>query len=149
MKKLVSLLLMSVLLFSLCACSKEEEGDKTCYVEITAVNAIDCENLSPEKRELLPEDGVILAKCEVKFSEGESAYDAVLRTLKKNKIHFEADTASKYFKGIGNLYSFDCGEFSGWSYYVNGEAPMVGAGEFILTEGDEILFTYITDFNEG
>ena len=149
MKKLVSLLLMSVLLFSLSACRGGKDRTKTCYIEITAAKAIECENLPAEKRELLPDDGVILARCEVKFAEGENAYDVVLRTLQENKIHYDADTVSKYFKGIGNLYSFDCGEFSGWSYYINGEPPMVGVGEYILAEGDELRFVYITDFSEG
>ncbi len=146
MKKLISVAVLFVMLFALCACEKASEPTTTCYLEIRCDDAIVFGGLATEKRELLPEDGAILAKCEVKFSDGESVYDVVMRTLKENKIHFEADTASKYFEGIGNLYSFDCGEYSGWSYYVNGELPMVGMADYKLSEGDEILLTYITEF---
>lgn len=148
MKKLISLTLLFVMIFALGACKTTAEPTKTCYLEISAEDAIVFEGLAAEKRELLPEDGIILAKCEVKFSEGENAYDVVLRTLQENKIHYDADTASKYFKGISNLYSFDCGEYSGWSYYINDELPMVGMADYILSEGDEILLTYITDFTK-
>lgn len=148
MKKLISAALLFVMIFALGACETASEPTKTCYLEISAADAVVFEKLASDKRELLPEDGIILERCEVKFSEGESAYDATLRTLQENKIHYDADTASKYFKGISNLYSFDCGEYSGWSYYVNGELPMVGMADYALSEGDEILLTYITDFTK-
>lgn len=146
MKRFLSLILVLIMIFALCACEKPAEPTKTCYLEIRCDDAIVFGGLATEKREFLPEDGVVLAKCEVKFSEDESVYDVVLRTLQENKIHFEADTVSKYFKAIGNLYAFDCGEYSGWSYYVNGELPMVGMADFTLSEGNEILLTYITEF---
>ena len=148
MKKRIALALVFVMIFTLGACKSEAEPSKTCYLEISAAEAVAFDGLATEKRELLPEDGIILAKCAVKFSEGESAYDATLRTLQENKIHYDADTASKYFKGISNLYSFDCGEYSGWSYYINGELPMFGMADCKLSEGDEIFLTYITDFTK-
>ncbi len=146
MKRFFSLILVLIMTFALCACEKAAEPTKTCYLEIRCDDALAFEELSAEKRELLPADGAILAKCEVKFSEGESVYDVVLRVLKENKVHYDADTASKYFKGIGNLYSFDCGEYSGWSYYVNDELPMIGMADYKLSEDNEILLTYITEF---
>ena len=146
MKKLISLTLLFVMIFALGACKTTTEPTKTCYLEISAAEAVSFDGLPREKLELLPEDGSILAKCEVKFSEGENAYDVVLRTLQENKIHYDADTASKYFKAISNLYAFDCGEYSGWSYYINSELPMVGMADYTLSEGDEIFLTYITDF---
>lgn len=148
MKKLISLALIFVIISALCACEKEAERTDTCYLEITAAEAVAFDGLSSEKRELLPEDGVILEKCEVKFSEGENAYDVVLRTLRENKIHYDADTASKYFKAIGNLYPEDCGEYAGWLYYINGDMPSVGMADYILSDGDTISFAYTTDFTK-
>ena len=144
MKKfLIPLLLILCLL---CACGpKESGGSFPVHVTVDVLEAQKTPELIPaEKAAILPQDGILLDK-EVTFTPGESAYAVMLRTLQKEKIHFEADP-SQYFKAIGNLYAGDCGDMSGWIYSVNGESPLVGAADYVLHDGDTLRFYYITTF---
>lgn len=105
--------------------------------------------LDPEKVELVPEDGVILAEQTVTFYEGESVFNLLLREMKRNKIHFEYQNTpiykSAYIEGIGNLYEMDCGELSGWLYKVNGWFPSYGCSRYQLREGDRVEWVYTCD----
>ncbi|HAE91441.1 MAG TPA: hypothetical protein DCG60_02175 [Tissierella sp.] len=102
--------------------------------------------LDPEKIELVPEDGVIFAAKKVKFYEGESVFNLLLREMKKAKIHMEFSNTpmynSAYIEGINNLYEFDCGELSGWMYKVNGWFPNYGCSRYALKEGDIVEWVY-------
>ncbi len=152
MKKLITLFISVILLLAVSSCGTPADAGKnlTCYLEVRCDDALSSDALSDEKRELLPEDGAIIEKCEVKFSEGDSAFDIIIEKLREENIHFEfsetTGTTSKYIEGISNLYQFDCGEYSGWGYLVNGEIPSVAASEYMLSDGDEISFSYISDF---
>ena len=70
--------------------------------------------------------------------------------LRQQKIHYENVDAnaygSTYIEGIGNLYEFDCGEESGWLYFVNGTSLGLGCSGYTVANGDEILFAYTCDF---
>lgn len=69
------------------------------------------------------------------------------RVLNNNEIHYEFVQnhmyKTAYIEGIGYIYEFDCGDMSGWLYYVNGKSPSVGCSLYYLKSGDEILFYYI------
>ena len=71
------------------------------------------------------------------------------RCLREEKLHFEYVDAkafgSVYIEGIGNLYEFDCGEQSGWIYFVNGISPGLGCSGYTVESGDEIVFAYTCD----
>lgn len=101
------------------------------------------------KLEVLPEDGVILAKKKVTFHEGESVFDVLLRETQDEKIHMEFVSTpiynSNYIEGINNIYEFDCGELSGWMYKVNGWFPNYGCSRYVLQDGDKIEWVYTCD----
>lgn len=105
--------------------------------------------LDREKRELLPEDGVIFPEQSVKFYDGESVFNLLVREMKRNKIHMEFESTpiynSAYIEGIGNIYEFDCGELSGWMYSVNGWFPNYGCSRYRLKEGDRVEWVYTCD----
>ncbi|MGN0178025.1 MAG: DUF4430 domain-containing protein [Monoglobaceae bacterium] len=105
--------------------------------------------LDREKRELLPEDGVIFPEQSVKFYDGESVFNLLVREMKRNKIHMEFESTpvynSAYIEGIGNIYEFDCGELSGWMYRVNGWFPNYGCSRYRLKEGDRVEWVYTCD----
>jgi hypothetical protein len=107
------------------------------------------DKLDPDKAELVPDNGVILHQEDVPFEEGESVFDVLLRVTREEKIHLEfVDTPlyhSAYVEGIGNLYEFDCGELSGWSFMVNGEFPSVGCSLCKLKNGDTVEWVYTCD----
>lgn len=104
------------------------------------------DSIAPEKIHFIPESGSILPKTELEFSEGESAFDVLVRELKKHNIHFEFSKVpmydSVYIEGIGNLYEFDAGDLSGWIYRVNGKILSVGCSQYKLKSGDKIEFLY-------
>ena len=108
--------------------------------------------LNPDKVELVPEDGVIFAKTQVTFYEGESVFNVLQREMKKAKIHMEFVNTpiynSAYIEGINNLYEFDCGELSGWMYKVNNWFPNYGSSRYQLKAGDVIEWQYSCNLGE-
>lgn len=105
--------------------------------------------LPPEKRSIVPDDGIIFYSDKVVFYEGESVFNVLAREMKKNKIHLEFVQTpvydSVYIEGIANLYQFDAGELSGWVYRVNGKIPSSGCSLHILENGDKVEFLYTCD----
>lgn len=147
---LAALLFSALLPFAACSKRPKDEGlSCTLFIECTKILE-NIGDLDPDKLEVLPEDGVILAKCTVSFSEGESVYDVLVRETRKRHIHMEASYTpvyeSAYIEGINNLYEFDCGEGSGWTYSVNGVFPNYGASKYKLSCGDAIEWHYTCDY---
>ena len=134
------------------ACAKPHgAGGLSCTLLIECSKILEnIGDLDPDKLEVLPDDGVILAKCTVSFTEGESVYDVLVRETRARKIHMEASYTpvyeSAYIEGINNLYEFDCGEGSGWTYSVNGVFPNYGASGYKLKDGDAIEWHYTCDY---
>ena len=122
----------------------------TCTLEIRCDTLLQhLDELSPGKADLVPEDGILLEKTTVSFESGESVFDVLRRCLREQNVHFEYVDAkaygSTYIEGIGNLYEFDCGEQSGWLYFVNGISPGLGCSGYTVANGDEIVFAYTCD----
>ena len=133
---------------------EDQEVDKgktyTCTFSIecsTILNNLD--QLDPDKLEMVPSGGTILAKTTVTFYEGESVFDVLQRVCKENGIHLESSWTpiynSAYIEGIHNLYEFDCGALSGWMYRVNGWYPNYGCSRYQLQDGDVVEWRYTCD----
>ena len=123
----------------------------TCTLEIRCDTLLkNLDKLSAGKAELVPEDGTLLAKTTVTFEPGATVFEVLSNQLREEKIHFEYVDAkaygSAYIEGIGNLYEYDCGEQSGWLYFVNGISPGLGCSGYAVENGDEIVFAYTCDF---
>ena len=119
----------------------------TCTLSVScAVLLNNMDKLDPDKAELVPEDGWLLAPVTVPFAEGETVFDLLLRVCREQKLHMEfTDTpvyGSAYIEGIGNLYEFDAGALSGWRYSVNGWYPNYGCSRYPLTAGDVVEWVY-------
>ena len=122
----------------------------TCTISISCATILDhSDDLDPEKLELVPADGWILAPVEVTFTQGLSVFDVLLDTVKANAVHMEYQNSpmykTAYIEGIGNLYEFDCGELSGWMYRVNGWFPNYGCSRYAVQAGDVIEWLYTCD----
>ena len=133
---------------------ENQEVDKgktyTCTFSIecsTILNNLD--QLDPDKLEMVPSGGVILAKTTVTFYEGESVFDVLQRLCQEKGIHMEASWTpiynSAYVEGIHNLYEYDCGNLSGWMYRVNGWYPNYGCSRYQLKDGDTVEWRYTCD----
>lgn len=128
--------------------SRNVEG-KTVFLAIECTTAAEKKasgDLKESVAEVVPSDGVILPKTEVKLKNGDNVLKVLLRTAKKEDIHtsFQGETkiGTAYVDGIGNLFEKDCGKRSGWMYSVNGKYPMLGTEQYELKGGEDILFTY-------
>ncbi|MBE7026077.1 MAG: DUF4430 domain-containing protein [Ruminococcaceae bacterium] len=130
---------------------KEPASKSTCEVSVRCDTIFaNLDKFKSEKHELLPDNGVIYYAENVEFAEGESAFDLLLREMRRNNIHieFEYTTAfdSVYIEGIGNIYEFDCGQMSGWLYMVNGKLASCGSSQYILCPGDKVEWVYTCNF---
>ncbi len=113
----------------------------------TILNNLD--KFSKEKLSVLPSSGVIIASRSVEFDEGESVFDVLKRETHAAKVHLEFVYTplynSVYIEGIHNIYEFDCGELSGWTYKVNGVFPGYGCAQYTVKNGDVIEWVYTCD----
>ncbi|MBQ8830468.1 MAG: DUF4430 domain-containing protein [Oscillospiraceae bacterium] len=159
MKKLIAIVMALILTFSLFACSgkKSDDSEKiyTCTVSISCTVLLEEENynnLTPEKQQMVPEDGIILAPMEVKFAEGDSAFDILQQVTRDNKIHLEFSESplyeSAYIEGINNLYELDCGDLSGWMIRINGEFPNYGSSNCFFEDGATVEWMYTCDLGQ-
>ena len=137
--------------------SQEQEINKkkayTCTFSIECSTILNnLVSLEPDKREIVPSNGVILASTKVTFYEEESVFDVLQRVCKENDIHLESSWTpiynSAYIEGIHNLYEFDCGELSGWMYRVNGWYPNYGCSRYQLKDGDTVEWRYTCDLGK-
>ena len=128
--------------------------------QITVSLTIRCDTLAADLSTLrdaslaayVPKDGIILSLPEVKVSKGESVYDVLDRVCRDKGIHMEAvytpSYGADYIEGINYLYEFDAGEQSGWMYKVNGTFPNYGCSDYILEDGDSIVWAYTCDMGK-
>lgn len=128
-------------------------GNTTAETKNQCTIAIDCktilnntEKLNTAKKNFVPSDGVILATTTVTFNEGDTVFDVLKKVTKENGIQMEFEESpmygSVYVEGIANLYEFDCGDLSGWEYCVNDWYPNYGCSNYVLENGDVILWRF-------
>ena len=127
-----------------------EGGTATCTFYISCATILNnMEDCDEEKKPLVPSDGVILPRCTVTFTEGESVFDVLQRVCRENRIPMEfswtAIYNSAYVEGIYNLYELDVGALSGWMYSVNGWFPNYGCSRYELHDGDTVEWVYTCD----
>jgi len=135
----------------------EEQQTKPEDDYITVSLTIRCDTLAADLSKLrdkaleayVPADGIILSLSEVKAKKGESVYDVLDRVCRDKGIHMEAvytpNYGADYIEGINYLYEFDAGEQSGWMYKVNGAFPSYGCSDYVLEDGDSIVWAYTCD----
>lgn len=130
---------------------KSQTGTCTLLVECGTI-LDNMESLNQTKTALVPEEGMIYAEREVTFYQGETVFDVLQREMINEKIHFEFSNNpvynSAYVEGIGNLYEFDCGSLSGWTYSVNGWFPNYGCSRYLVSDGDRIEWHYTCDLGK-
>ena len=132
------------------AASTSAPAAQTCALTIRCDTILENRDvLNPEKADLVPEDGLLYENPAAEITDGESAFDLLLRETRAAGIHLDFVKTpaynTVYVRGIGNLYEFDCGDLSGWTYRVNGEFLSVGCSLAILHPGDTVEFLYTCD----
>lgn len=127
-----------------------DEGKLKCTFSINCSTVFDnLDKIDAAIVEQLPQDGWIYPAKEVEFTEGESVFDILQRVTRQEKIHMEFNSnpalKSKYVEGIHNLYEFDAGELSGWTYKINGKGMGYGSSSSYPKDGDVIEWLYTCD----
>ena len=129
----------------------DAQEPQTCTVSIDCSTILDnMDKLKRGKEGLIPSDGILLAKTEVQYEEGDTVFTMLKRELKSRKMHydFEGSGSSAYLTGLCNIYEFDCGKLSGWEFAVNGSFPSVGMGVYKLSPGDSVALIYTCDLGD-
>lgn len=76
------------------------------------------------------------------LEEGASAFDALVAT------GLSVGGDASYVTSIDGLAAGALGPESGWVYLVNDEMAAVAAGDYQLTEGDQLRWVYVENFDE-
>ncbi len=113
-------------------------GTVTVSVNVSAVLPLDTDGI-------LPQDGIVLPPTEIKIEAGDTAYDVTAEVCRLAGLHIDIAAGSSYIRGIANIYEFDFGELSGWTYTVNGVSYSLGCGELVMNDGDELVWHYVTE----
>lgn len=76
------------------------------------------------------------------FNEGATAYDALCALGLSVNAH--GSSYGTYVAAIGGLAEKQYGGTSGWMYSVNGTTPMTACSNYVLSNGDNVVWYYVT-----
>lgn len=76
------------------------------------------------------------------FNEGATAYDALCAL--GLSVNAYGTSYGTYVAAIGGLAEKEHGAKSGWMYSVNGTAPMTACSNYVLSNGDTVVWYYVT-----
>lgn len=86
-------------------------------------------------------DGRVSGSAHPTFKKGATAYDALCAT--GLPVSTKSSQYGLYVSAIGGLAEFEYGGKSGWMYSVNGSAPNVSCGKYVLKDGDSVSWYYV------
>lgn len=76
------------------------------------------------------------------FNEGATVYDALCSLGLSVNAH--GSSYGTYVSAIGGLAEKQYGGTSGWMYSVNGTTPMTACSNYVLSNGDNVVWYYVT-----
>lgn len=76
------------------------------------------------------------------FNEGATVYDALCALGLSVNAH--GSSYGTYVSAIGGLAEKQYGGTSGWMYSVNGTTPMTACSNYVLSNGDNVVWYYVT-----
>lgn len=90
-----------------------------------------------------PKDkGTLLSGKSVKITAGDTVLNVLLKAAGSNNVDYSGSGASAYVRGIDNIYEFDYGQTSGWTYTKNGVMIQKSCGSVNVNAGDNIEWIY-------
>ena len=132
-----------------------KKNEPTVNDEISCTLNVECKSilnnmdkLKDGHSEYVPANGYIIKGYKYTAKAGFTAYDALKKACEDNGIKLTAKSSmyGTYVSGINNIDEFDCGSQSGWMYSINGNRPNVSASSQRVTDGDEITFEYVCEY---
>lgn len=76
------------------------------------------------------------------FNEGATVYDALCAL--GLSVNAQGSSYGTYVSAIGGLTEKQHGGTSGWMYSVNGTTPMTACSNYVLSNGDNVVWYYVT-----
>ena len=76
------------------------------------------------------------------FNEGATVYDALCAL--GLSVNARGSSYGTYVAAIGGLAEKQYGGTSGWMYSVNGSTPMTACSNYVLSNGDNVVWYYVT-----
>ncbi len=158
MKKFTVILLSFVFCFAFFGCgvgSNNKQNSNTAST-VTCTVTVECksilsnmDSLKAGHEKYVPSDGYIMNEYSVTVPDGSTACDAVVSACGGNEIPVNISSSSfgKYISGFNNIDEKDCGNQSGWIYYINGKSPSEACDSYTVTDGDSIEFSYICSYD--
>ena len=132
MKKIIALLLVTLLLLAGCG-AKEGTGEAITVTVEFDTSAVEY-------------DGELIGKSfEVKTVDGATVFDTIKQACEENGLEFNYDdSATLFITGIGDLNMGDIAEVDGWVYTVNGEEIWDACDKYALADGDTVTWKFMT-----
>ena len=76
------------------------------------------------------------------FNKGATVYDALCDL--GLSVNARGTSYGTYVAAIGGLAEMEHGAKSGWMYSVNGKTPMTACSNYVLSNGDRVVWYYVT-----
>ncbi|MDE6470731.1 MAG: DUF4430 domain-containing protein [Eubacterium sp.] len=117
----------------------------TCSVTIECTSVLDnMDELKAGHEDYVPSDGYIISNYSVTLPDDSTAYDAAKAACENRGVTMNVVSSSygKYIAGFNNIDEKDCGNQSGWLYFVNGKSPSKSCNKYTLSNGDNVVFSY-------
>ena len=110
----------------------------TCYISVECKKINDRIDKFDDDPSKVPSDGYILKRNIL------TVYDLLKAACAANgvSLHGKNTMYGKYISGIGDIDEKECGAYSGWLYSVNGTSPAKSVDKYVLSDYDEIVFSY-------
>ncbi|MBE6720711.1 MAG: DUF4430 domain-containing protein [Ruminococcaceae bacterium] len=124
----------------------EKKDASHCKITIQCLEVLDnLDKLADGHEFYVPKSGYFISGYSVEYREGDTVYDVIKRVCRECGIKMTAKPTvyGMYVVGLNNLDEKDCGGTSGWTYYVDGEFPMVACDKYQLSGGETIEFKYV------
>ena len=92
-------------------------------------------------------DKGVLYEANSTAKKGATVYDALIDT--GLDLTITSSSGSTYVDGIEGVVASEVGPNAGWMFTVNGEMPSVGADALEIADGDQIEWTFTSDFTKA
>lgn len=82
----------------------------------------------------------VLGPLDADLQKGFSAYELLVAQ------DLPLEGTPEFVTSINGLANGELGPTSGWMFTVNGETPMTSADQYVLAEGDKVVWKYVTSW---
>lgn len=84
---------------------------------------------------------VLLDDTNYTYSENTTAFDVLLQTVGEENVEYSESQYGVYIEGINGVKPGENEPYY-WAFYINGVSSQVGAGSYVVQEGDRLSFVY-------